>query len=804
MDKPFVKLTIGLILGILLSFYFNINLGFIYLIFGLITIVAILNIIKKRNNDINIFLIIVLLGMLLTNLNKNSKLIPLVENRMDFTGIVTEVIYSNDNEGKYMVNIITAGEYKVDEKIILKVLDSGKLELGDNFRFNGVLKIPMENTNPKLFNYRLNLLTHKIHTTASIKEYSISEINKDEKSLNYKLTQRFTNDINELFNQYLSPKNRDLILSIILGNSNLLEEEELVLYRNLGLAHILAVSGLHIGIISGFLIFIFSRLGIKRKYNYIITLSIIWLYAFLIGYSPSTLRACLMISILFLSNISHEPYDSLNTIFVSMFILLVFNPFYLFSVSFQLSFIATISIIIITPRVAELLYPYKGKFINSLAGIIAVNIGLLPINAYYFNFLPLLGIVANLISIPILSISLIIGMCMIIFNYLFPFMNSFLGVILNLLLNINSIIVNFLGDFPIINFNIFSPDLFTIICYYILLSIVIGLIKLHSMDIKIKKFILYYLLITVLIITVQLNLNESIEVHFIDVGQGDSILLRTKASNYLIDTGGSFNDDFDIGKNITLPYLLKNGINRLDGIIITHFDADHSKGLDSIVKNIKVKSLLASYIPDDNLRYNINIINDKNKIILDENTTLDILWPKYSVNIDNYSDNNKSLVMLLSYFNHKILFTGDMEKEVENLLVDWLNPVDILKVAHHGSKTSSTEDFLNKIRPKYSIISVGRNNFYNHPNQEVIERLLDINSTIYRTDEMGQIKIILGKNDIDIIPYKENELINRHSISDFISENIFIISIYSLFLLMCYVSIKSIYINKERAKLELY
>lgn len=498
-----------------------------------------------------------------------------------------------------------------------------------------------------------------------------------------------------------------------------------------------------------------------------------------------------MISILFLANLSHEPYDSLNTIFIAMFILLIFNPFYLFSVSFQLSFIATISIIIITPKITQIFYPYKGKLINSLAGIVAVNIGLLPINAYYFNSLPLLGIIANLISIPILSISLIIGMLMIIFKYVFAIINPILGAILNILLNINSMVVNLLGDFPILNLNVFSPDLFTIICYYILLSIVIGLIKLDNMDIKIKKLLFYYLLMVALVASISINLNDSIEIHFIDVGQGDSILVHTRDSNYLIDTGGSFNDDFDIGKNITLPYLLKNGINTLDGIIITHFDSDHSQGLDALVNNIKVKSILASYTPE-NSKY-IKIINSNNRIVIDRNTTLDIIWPDNAVNIDNYNDNNKSLVLLLSYFDYKILFTGDIEKEVENQILDSISQVDILKVAHHGSKTSSTEDFLNKIRPKYSIISVGRNNFYNHPNQEVIERLLDINSTIYRTDEMGLIKIILNKNDIDIIPYNGDE-----------DDNVFLLSIYSLFILMCYVGIKSIYIKRECAKLELY
>ena len=354
-------------------------------------------------------------------------------------------------------------------------------------------------------------------------------------------------------------------------------------------------------------------------------------------------------------------------------------------------------------------------------------------------------------------------------------------------------IINFLGDFPFIKLNIFSPDIITILIYYFLLSIILGLIKFNRMEMKIKKFIFCYLLITVLITTIRFNIDDSIEVDFIDVGQGDSILIHTKTSNYLIDTGGSFNEDFDIGKNITMPYLLKNGFNRLDGIIITHFDADHCKGLDAVVENIRVKSIFASYIPEDN-RYKLNIIADNNKIVLDKNTILDIIWPKDSMDIDHLSANDKSLVMILSYFNHEILFTGDIEKEVENLLLDSLYPVDILKVAHHGSKTSSTEDFINKIRPKYSIISVGRNNFYNHPNLEVVERLSDSDSIIYRTDEMGQIKIILDRDGIDIIPY----------VRDRSMDELFNLSIYLLFLLISFVSIKSLNVGKECLRLELY
>lgn len=793
MDKPFVKLTSLLIIGILSSFYFDISIEFISTLSGIIIFIFIINMVKKKDNNITIIFMILFLGMFITSINKNSRLVSLIDKRVDFIGKVSKVVYSDENKGKYMVDIIEADNYRVKEKIMLTIVDCGIIELGDYVEFNGVLKLPMENTNPKLFNYRLNLLTHKIHTTMSIKSYSISGIQRENKPLHYKLTEKFTDDIKELFNKCLSPQNSSLITSIILGDSNFLDEEELTLYRDLGLAHILAVSGLHIGIVSGALVFVFSRIGIKRKYNYIITLSIIWFYAILIGYSPSTLRACLMFSILFLSDLVHEPYDSLNTIFFSMFILLIFNPFWIFSVSFQLSYIATTAIILINPKITQYLYPYRGKLINSLSGIVAVNIGLLPINAYYFNTFPILGIIANLISIPILSIGLIVGMFMVIFNYLFPFINSIFGIVLNLLLNLNSMIINFLGDFPFVKLNVFSPDIISIIIYYFLLSIVLGFIKLNRMDMKNKKFIFYYLLTILLITTIQFNIDEKIDVNFIDVGQGDSILIHTKTSNYLIDTGGSFNDDFDIGKNITMPYLLKNGFNRLDGIIITHFDADHCKGLDAVVENIKVKSIFASYIPEDN-RYKLNIINDNNKIVLDKNTTLDIIWPKYSTDKDHLSANNKSLVMVLSYFDHKILFTGDIEKEVESILLNSLDPVDILKVAHHGSKTSSTQDFINKVRPKYSIISVGRNNFYNHPNSEVVERLLGSDSTIYRTDEMGEIRIILDREEIHIIAYIRDKSIDA----------LFNLSIYILILLTYFVGIKSLNARKECSRLELY
>lgn len=808
MDRPFSFITISTISGIILSYNFVISTEIVIILMFLSVLLILFRIIKDKSNHLLILLLFLLLGIFITNINKSSKLEKYTNYRNNFIGVVDEVVELNEDDSKYTVLIKKANNETHNEKIILSIYGRTKLNLGDVVTINGILKVPSRNTNPKLFNYRLNLLSDKIHTTMTIEDHSIQVIGLDNK-FGYTIKDKFTKEVTQLFQTYLNSENAQLITSIILGKSKYLDEDDLTKYRDLGLAHILAVSGLHIGIITGFIIFLFSRIGINRRLNVILSLTIIWAYVYLIGFPASAVRASLMFSILFFSQLIHEPYDSINTIMFSMLLSLFMNPFWLFNVGFQLSYMATISILIFTPKIINLFYPLKSNIILTISSIIGVNIGLLPLQAYYFNSVPLLGLISNIITVPLLSIALIIGIIMIILNYTFMFLNSVLGYILDLILSIQYLIVNMLYKIPINSISIYSPGILEIGLFYIILGIVFYYIRINEFKPILKRMVLYYLIGFTFLSVLNIALDDSIEIEFIDVGQGDSILIKTQASTYLMDTGGSLFGSFDIGKNITLPYLLKQGINKLDGIFITHFDEDHSQGLEALMEKIKISAIYSSYSPGFELENKINshkipliYLNSSHGLILDRNTSIKIIWPNFETHLNNLSSNNKSLVSLLTYKDLTALFTGDIEGEVEGLIIEDLpKDIEILKVAHHGSKTSSAFEFIHGINPDYSIISVGKNNFYGHPNKEIIERLKNVNSKIYRTDEMGSIKVVLDDR-LSISSFLES--VKEHDISICLWDNIFLIVFFIMYYLISFIFIKNYLQGRSDVSSEFY
>ncbi|WP_353096101.1 DNA internalization-related competence protein ComEC/Rec2 [Tissierella praeacuta] len=806
MDRPFVFITIPLALGIIISYYLEINKSMVFILIVLTIGIYILNLIMEQSNNIILFFILSLLGMILGiyNLNSSTLMIKVDENIM-LKGIVEDIIWKEEEQGRYIVKINEIVDdsisTKIKEKLVLKIIGNKDIELGDEISFLGRLKIPQNNTNPMLFNYRLNLLSNRIYTVMTIKDYSIIEIKETDRPIKYRIKSSFIKNIEKLFDNNLSKENSSMMKSIILGEYSYLEEEYVEKYRSLGLAHILAVSGLHIGIIAGFLNYILSNLGIKRRLNIIITLSIIWFYGYLIGFPPSLLRANIMFSIVFYGESLRKPYDSINALFFAMFILLIINPMWIFSLGFQLSFMATFSIIYFTPKIQKILYPYNNKLTSTLAGVLGVQIGLLPVQVYYFNKISIISIFSNLIIVPMLSVSLIIGGIMLCLFYVIPILIPLLGNVLDLILSIQFKFADTLYKLPFGTVKYHSPNIYEILLYYILLLIVFKVIKIDRISFSIKKAIIYYLVILVLFNSIVFFTDKSIEIQFIDVGQGDAILINTKNGNYLIDTGGSILDSFDVGKSITLPYLQKNGINKLKGVFITHFDDDHCKALSTLIDNMDIKNVLVSYEDNKNPIYNkikekdipLTILKEKDLIWLDKNTSVEVLSPSEDLKTRSSDANNLSLVLLLSYYDKKILFTGDMEKEVELILSEKIREnVDIIKVPHHGSNTSSTEELLNKIRPSIGIISVGRNNFYGHPRGEVLDRYNELGTQLYRTDTMGMITVKLDKEVMDIKTFIHDDV----ELMYFLNENLFSIILYIIYYLIAYILAK-VYLHLE-------
>ena len=352
MKKPFTVLAIPLIIGILISYYSTISLNMVLILFIFVIFALIYNIIKGALNQSILIILILILGIFLGINGEKGQLNRYLDKRLDFVGVVDELINREEDFNKYLISIDRVDNIPISpERIVLNVSGNKLFELGERIYFNGELKLPKENTNPKLFNYRLNLMTEKIYTTMTIKEHNIDGIESENIDIRYLAKSKFSDLIINTFDTYLSENNARIMEGIFLGQSSYLKDEDIDTYRDMGLAHLLAVSGLHIGIISGFITLLLSSLGIKKRPNVVITLSIIWLYGYLIGYPPSILRSSIMFSLLYLSQLIHEPYSSINSISFAIFVLLLINPYYLFNIGFQLSFVATLSIVILAPRI---------------------------------------------------------------------------------------------------------------------------------------------------------------------------------------------------------------------------------------------------------------------------------------------------------------------------------------------------------------------------------------------------------------------------------------------------------------------
>ncbi|MBZ2175752.1 DNA internalization-related competence protein ComEC/Rec2 [Schnuerera sp. xch1] len=817
MKRPLVLLTIFISLGIVFYYYVEVNLYMILLLLMLSIAANLINIKFNYSMYIGLLLSFFLLGMFIIGIKENSsQLIQFIDKPIELSGTIKESKDIEENS-KHVVLIDNIKYENIDrnvsEKIILNVIGKCKLDIGDKIRFNAVLREPIENTNPRLYNYKLNLLTNNIYTTTTIREYSILDVVEQNLNIFLSLKLSFIDKVEKTFDLYLAEGNSPIMKSIILGEDSYLDEERIQQFRDLGLAHILAVSGLHIGILTALLVGMFAYIGIDRRINIILTIIILWIYAYIIGYPVSVLRSNIMFTVLLLSQLWAKPYDSINVLFFALLLLIIINPYWIFSVGFQLSFVATFSIIYFTPKFNKILYLKDSSIVRTLVSIISVQIGLLPVLAYYFNHIPLISIVSNLILVPLFSICLVLSIFLIFFSFISEYISDAIGITINFLLNIQLMAIEILNYFPVLNIKVASPSFLTIGMYYILIFTLLGIIQIKELNRVITKVMVTYLLLLILINSISINLNETLSIDFIDVGQGDSILLRTKEENYLIDTGGNAFGDFDIGENILLPYLEKEGVFKLDGIFITHFHEDHCKSLPYLMDNMKIENIYFGYTEDNNASYKdiknraehkdipIFILKKGDRLNLDNNEVT-VIGPNYELlKNSNNNENDLSLVLLLTHFDTTILFTGDIEKKGEENVVNTMHRnIDFLKVPHHGSNTSSGADLLNVLKPNIGIISVGRNNVFGHPNSEVIDTYNSNNIELYRTDKHGLINLTLDKNDFKINPFIREKISVLYIIGHYYLNIIFLVIYFEiLYIMIKYYTL----IYKEMERIEL-
>lgn len=715
--------SIGYILGIILRLYFSSITFFIALVFIILLI--------KKDKKIIILLLFVILSFIYVDILENEY------NRIENKQIEEKAVIISDIQEKEYKYIYEAKFLKNNKKVLISIKKSqqiDKINYGDLIYLEGKLEIPKIATNYKGFDYRQYLKTKKIQGIVIADNVKILKA-KYKNNLIYQMQKK----IKAIIKEKLPSETGDLLLAILLGDKKDLSEQIQINFKNSNLSHMLAVSGAHVSYIIIGLTYITQNSIMGKRKARVFCIFFLIIFMAITNFTPSVTRACIMAILTLVSEILYKKADIYTNISISALIILLYNPYSLLDLGFKLSFGGTIGIVIfmrfIKKKQEE---PKLLNYIKQMALVsICANIIIIPIIMNNFNTVSLTFLVSNILASPILAIIVIVGFSIIIISIISHSLSNLLVFWLNPILNLLIKISSFCSKLPFAKILVVTPYIFNIIFYY---TIILYLVNYN----KIKQFIKKKTVILLSIILILSNfifyiLPQDLKIYFIDVGQGDSTLIVTPSKKtILIDGGGS--ESFDVGEKVLLPYLLGRRIRKIDYIMISHFDTDHCKGIFTVIENLKVKNIIISKQAEKSENYkkfkeivankkiNIILVKAGDKIKIDKYIYFKILFPTEKLIMQNPLNNN-SIVSQLNYKSFKMLFTGDIEemaeKEILNLQKDKLKST-ILKVAHHGSNTSSTQEFINSVKPELALIGVGKNNTFGHPSECVVEKLRDL------------------------------------------------------------------------------
>lgn len=633
--------------------------------------------------------------------------------------VITGYVYDCQNsEDKTVLKI------KGKENILINYYDNFKCHLGQKIKAKGEMLKPENNTNFYLFNYKKYLLSEKINYT--FKANKIIVINNHSPFI--------YNIKNALNNHVKTYKSKAYLNALVLGNNNQINEDIKESYQTNGISHLLAISGAQITLFSAILLYIFNKIFSKNT-SYIITIMLLLIYLFIVGFNASVLRATLLFIALTINKQFELKINTLSLLILIASILLIINPYYIYSLGFTLSFTVSFYLILFKGIINR----YQNYFSKTLVISLIAFFSSAPIIINNFFELNLFAPFINIYFVPLITFIVYpLGLITFIFKPLD-------SIFLNLIIIVENASLK-LSNIKFLNLSLCHINIFFFIIYYVLITLI-----LYNW-LKGRNYIL--ILFLILIFHHHINyLNYESSLTMLDVGQGDSFLIKLKHNqgNILIDTGGlvSYNKQkpYDITKNITIPYMQAEGIDHLDYLIITHGDYDHMGEGINLINNFKVGKVIFNCGEYNELEKNLIKVLNKKKIsyyscIKNLNINNHKLKFLNTKEYDNENDNSNVIYTKINSYSFLLMGDAGIEKEQDILNKYNLTNIDFFKVGHHGSNTSSSKKFINSINPKYSLISVGKNNRYGHPKKETLKNLK--RSIIYRTDLDGSIKIKLN------------------------------------------------------------
>lgn len=667
----------------------------------------------------------------------------------------TAVVIKGPSEGeynyKYTVKART-GKYK-NKKFIVYINKKNKklLEYGDLIEIKGEYSAPEVARNYKGFDYSQYLKTLNIYGIIKVEESKI--INKNQLSPILISINNIKEKMIDNANRNMPKRTANLLLGILIGERDNIQEDIIESFRTANLFHILAVSGAHTSYIILGITYLISKSKTPKRIGYIITIINLLIFIIITGASYSVVRACIMAIVVIGAKICYRKENFFTSICISLIIILIQNPFAINDIGLKLSFMGTAGIVIFNKSITNFFIKLKikQKIAEALSVTFSAQLMIMPITILNFNTISLTFFISNILASPLLGIIIIFGFISIFISSILNPISKILFLILHIFLELLILVSKVTEKIPGSSILVKTPNILFAIVYYILILFFnyFFVIKqnptrrFHKKTIKIItikniknafKVIAVVFLIMLLLTRIVRIINPTLKIYFIDVGQGDSTLIVTPKNKKILIDGGE-------GKtNVLFQYLLDRRINKIDYIIISHFDSDHCNGLIEIIEKMRVENIVMSKQSKESEEYKkiLEIIKQKNikvssvkaedKIIIEKNLYIKILNPAEKFEFQDL--NNNAIVAKLVYKNFSMLFTGDIEKAEENLAKKYKNELKstILKVAHHGSKTSTSEEFLKYVEPQIALIGVGENNKFGHPNQITIEKLKNIRS----------------------------------------------------------------------------
>lgn len=776
MKRPMVGIVTAYIAGILIGHWLNCPFIYLFIVMGLLLAASLIILLIKKDHllILSTFLLFISLSMasfLYYDLTVRGVLanpilnfVTAKDSTIEGTVLREPEKYPNKTLLTIKTESVRQGEkiHKVKALIQATIYHYGSqpsptFHYGDRLAFEGQLRKPPRFRNPGGFDYSAFLMRKKISAIVSLSScQKIWKIGSARGNPLVRTAIYFKDRMLSVIHETLPHPHSALLEGILFGKRAALPEHISNMFTTVGVVHVLAVSGLHVGLIVSIFYWLFRLVRLSRKGAVGPTIVVIILYALMAGSRPSVVRAGIMAVVILVALCVYRQTDIYSSLALAALVILLVNPLALFDVGLQLSFIATLAIIYLYP----VLWP-RLKFLGSypaklLTVSLAAWIGVTPLLSYYFNRISPVAIIANLVVVPLVGIIVSLGFASALvapasLMLARIFSNTNFLALTGLLES-----VRFFSGWPLAGMQVFTPSPLFVGAYFLG---VIGFVNIRRAA-RARKIItvMTLLLVTVFVWSGILGApRDELKVTFLDVGQGDSIFIQFPSHNEIFHRPNLLIDGGD-GKFDTLTeYLLDQRVRRVDTMVLTHPDNDHLGGLLNVLSNFEVGRVLESGQKHNSPGYEkflaiierrgipYHLVGDGSCIRVGPDIKIEVLHPKellfYAT--QGETSNNNSTVMRLSYGEVSFLFTGDIEQPAEEELCNYGIQLHstIIKVPHHGGPTSSSTKFLELVKPECAVISVGARNPFGHPSPETLKRYEILNTKIYRTDRDGAVII---------------------------------------------------------------